>query len=154
MKPITTIIFILALTIAANAQCTGTQVCVEQETIDRATEAAEKLKATLVVISNFEAERAANAKAVDALKLLAEAKDAVIAAQAQVISIKDQKEAAYQNLIKIYEQMDAVKDKIIAALEKQLYRPKSTLQKILSGVKEVLKAALYVMAGAGVGRVL
>jgi type I site-specific restriction endonuclease len=63
---------------------------------------------------------------------------------------------AADTLIASLNQLVAVKDRIIEAqaklidfYEKALNKPKSTFDKFLNGVKEVLKAAVFILIGRG-----
>jgi hypothetical protein len=138
---IITAAFILCLSFAAFGQT----VCISQEDADKSAKIALEYPLLKEAIEKFKAERLTGEAKDKANEILLAAKDAVIA-------IGEQKDLAQAKLLAVYQQIMDLQAKMIDQLEAKMLKPKSALDKFLSGIKEVLKAATYILAGAAIGR--
>lgn len=85
--------------------------------------------------------------------------DAVLKTFDELLAVKDKIKLAYADLVQVYAQMLQVtqnmiqfQNQIINMLQAKLLKPKGFWQKFLDGVKEIIKAAIYITIGVGAGR--
>lgn len=131
MKRLTLIlVFGLFAVVSLRAQCAPGSVCVPQQTIDRAAQAASELIEARKVIQEFtkeraatDAERAASAKLIDGLNAL--------------VTTKDRIETEQNKIIDLYKQTVILQQEIIERLEKRLMAPKSGWNKFTATLEKV-----------------
>ena len=133
--------FVLFSSLGIFAQCTGDAVCVSQDTINRAAAAVDELKAARDVIAKFQTERSANEAERAAAQVL-------IKGLNQLLDTKDKIIAEYERIQVLYKQVIEFQQKIIENLEKQLAKPKSAFQKLMSALKTIAT----IVFGIGIGR--
>lgn len=137
------VFWLVMLASAAYGQCAPGSVCIDQDTLNKASAAVDELKAAREVISKFQIERSAT----DAERV---ASQALIKGLNDLISTKDKIIVEYERINALYRQVIEFQQKIIANLEKQLAKPKSGWQKLWATLEKIALVALGIGLRSGI----
>lgn len=119
-------------------------VTVDQGFVDDATKAFELVAAQKETIQKFINERGRT-------EAERQAGEALIKGLNDFLALKDRMISQYELLVNRLQTIVDFQFKIIEKLKEMMNKPKGFWQKLFDGVKEILKAATYIMIGRGIG---
>lgn len=148
MKPIAVALLLhifLLTTFTQTPSPTPPDVVVHQSYIDEATDAFKEVKALRDLVMKYETS--------ERLSIVERAAaDATIKGLNDLLAIKDRTIDQYEKLVKGLQQIIDFQYMIIDRLQKMLNKPTTFWQKLLNTVKEMAKAAAFILIGMGIAQ--